>query len=605
MSLGRLITPARELEAEIRQHVIEVRDYLAACGYCEVVIFKESRNGLVYCALWEMVDVPTHPSLALGYGRVSQDGQSKGHSLSTQVRHELDLAGQRGHVLRYIYIDAGVTGRDDRRPAFSRMMRRAVQGDVSAVYCYDIHRFYRNLHGLTTQVSKLHENGVVLISTADRNTDFSTGDGKLLMYIKGIIGERYLDDLSRTTRDNKLSRAMKGYSNASWPPLGYCRGNCLDCTDPNGGGYCPRFRGPELWRELGDDPQVFVPHPVEQVAVQLAADWYATGRYSDTDITRLLNDYRHETEEGVYMALRPKGQPGRVAAKRKFRKDSVRDMLLNPFYAGFAVYREMRKSKGLRSQGGKRHNPYGETRDAVNRKGTASGNVILFPGQHLPIIDPELFEHCLQVRGARGYRPHNVDKGAERVYPLTGIVRCDRCGEVWRGTAAGGNIRYYEDVGRAQGISDCPVRSVRAEALEDPVFAQVQQLQIPEAWYPSILAYLRDSEEGRARRRQLRSVESQLRVLQEERRREQISSSDYVQTRRRLEGQVRRLAQFEATGQGRYSALLGDFARLWAAATPLERKTLLRCVFLDVHVRDGEVTGYSPRDPFIPLFAAT
>jgi DNA invertase Pin-like site-specific DNA recombinase len=334
MSLGRLISPARELEAEIRQHVIEVRDYLATCGYREVVVFKESRNGLVYCAMWEMVDVPAYASLALGYGRVSQDMQSKGHSLSTQVRHELDLAAQRGHVLRYIYVDAGVTGRDDRRPAFSRMMRRAVQGDVAAVYCYDIHRFYRNLHGLTTQVSKLHENGVALISTADRNTDFSTGDGKLLMYIKGIIGERYLDDLSRTTRDNKLSRAMKGYSNASWPPLGYCRGNCLDCTDPNG----------------------------------------------DTDITRLLNDHRHETEEGVYVALRPKGQPGRVAAKRKFRKDSVRDMLLNPFYAGFAVYREMRKNKGLRSQGGKRHNPYGETRDTVNGKGTASGNVILFPG---------------------------------------------------------------------------------------------------------------------------------------------------------------------------------------------------------------------------------
>ncbi|MEJ2737578.1 MAG: recombinase family protein [Anaerolineae bacterium] len=121
MSLGRLITPARELEAEIRQHVIEVRDYLAACGYREVAVFKESRNGLVYCALWELVDVPAHTSLALGYGRVSQDVQSKGHSLSTQVRHELDLAAQRGHLLRYIFVDAGVTGRDDRRPAFSRI----------------------------------------------------------------------------------------------------------------------------------------------------------------------------------------------------------------------------------------------------------------------------------------------------------------------------------------------------------------------------------------------------------------------------------------------------------------------------------------------------
>ena len=112
MSLQRLITPARELEEQIRKHVIEVRDYLVACGCREVVVFKEARNGLVYCAQWELVDVPSDTNLAIGYGRVSQDVQSKGHSLSTQVRHELELATQRGHVLRHFYVDAGVTGRD-------------------------------------------------------------------------------------------------------------------------------------------------------------------------------------------------------------------------------------------------------------------------------------------------------------------------------------------------------------------------------------------------------------------------------------------------------------------------------------------------------------
>jgi len=154
-------------------------------------------------------------------------------------------------------------------------------------------------------------------------------------------------------------------------------------------------------------------------------------------------------------------------------------------------------------------------------------------------------------------------------------------------------------------MSDCPVRSVRAEELEEPVFAHVQQLRIPEEWHPGILAYLRDSDEGKSQQRQRRSVETQLRVLQEERRQGEISNSDYVQSRRRLEGQLRQLACVEAEGRAEYTALLADFSRLWEAATPLERKMLLRCVFLDVHVRDGEVTGYSPRDPFVPLFPAT
>lgn len=605
MSLQRLITPAREIEAEVRQTVIEVREYLADQGYREVSVFKEARNGLVYCALWELVDPLAHASHAIGYGRVSQDAQSKGHSLSTQVRHELELAAQRGHVLRHIFVDAGVTGRDDRRPAFSRMMRRAVQGDVTAVYCYDLYRFYRNLHGLATYVSALQEHGVALISTADRNTDFSTGDGKLLMYVKGIIGERYLDDLSRTTRDNKFSRAMKGYSNASWPPFGYCRGNCLDCTDPNGEGCCRRFRGPDLWRELGDDPQVFVPHPVERMAFQMAAERYATGRYSDTDITRMLNAFCYETEEGAKIPLRPKGQPGCGNPDRKFHKDTVRDMLQNPHYAGFVLYREMRKKKGQRVQGGKRLNPYRQSRDALNGQEMAESNGLLFPGLHIPLLEPDLFERCLQVRGAKGYMPHSDAGRTARVYPLSGLLRCDRCHGVLRGTAARGNVRYYEDVSRVQGASDCPVRSVRAESLEEPVFAHVQQLRIPEEWLPSIQAFLEENDEGRERRRQQRSLESQIRVLQEERRREEISNSDYVQTRRRLESQLRQLSRLDGEGQGEYAALLGDFCRIWSAATPLERKTLLRCVFLDVHVRDGEITGYSPRDPFIPLFATS
>jgi DNA invertase Pin-like site-specific DNA recombinase len=597
MSLHRLIQPRQHLEDEIRQDVIEIRRILPQLGYGEVTVFQEGRGGLLYCALWERVAGSGDGPLAVGYARVSTILQSNNHSLVTQVRQQLELAQTRGHDLRYLYIDAGFTGRDDRRPAFSRMMRHVIRDkDIAFNYIYDVYRFYRNLHGLTTHYATLQENKVELVSAADRHTNYASRDGKLLLYLKGIMGEMYLDDLSRTTRDNKFSRARDGYSNASWPPFGYCRGRCLDCVDPNGQDYCPRFSGPELWRELGDDPKVFVPHPIESVAVRLAAEWYATGQYSDKDIAQGLNRYRHRVSAGTFLPFRPKGRPGRPGEKQRFRKDSVRDLLQNPYHAGFVRYRPTKKKEGLRHQAGKHANPLGQTHTLT------PADVIWFPGRHTPLISQELFERCLQVRGAKGHLPHSRIGRTARVYPLSGLLRCVRCSGTFRGTAARGNIRYYEDAERAQGVSDCPIRSVRAEKLEDAVFAYVQRLHIPRDWYPDILAYLQDDRASQDRRRQRRSLESQLRAIRAQFEIEAISQSEHIQAKRRVEHELQRLSRHKKDVEEGLATLLDDFPRLWEAATPLEKKALLRAIFLDIHVLDGEITAYVPRSPFTTLF---
>jgi DNA invertase Pin-like site-specific DNA recombinase len=590
--MSRSIT---EVEDEIRQDVINVRSYLPQMGYVEKTIFKEGRRGLVYCALWELARPTATGNPAVGYGRVSSNMQSNNHSLATQIRQQLDLAAERGHTIRYVFVDAGVSGRDDRRPAFSRMMRYATRGDIAAVYAYDIYRFYRNMRGLVTQYGRLQENEVELISAAEKHTDFSSRDGKLLLYLKGIVGEVVLDDLSRTTRDNKYSRALKGYSNASQPPFGYCRGRCLDCTDPNGRGHCPRFGSPELRRELGDDPKVFMPHPVESVGFVLAAQWYATGSYSDKDVAQMLNDHEHQLEDGSIVGLRPKGRPGRAAPNRQFRKDSVRDMLQNPFYAGFVVYREMKRRKGRRSQEAKRYNPLG------HRHGKKESQVMWLPGQHIPLISQELFERCLQVRGSKGHMPSSHFGRKVHVYPLTGILHCPRCDEMFRGNASHGT-RYYEDKGRVQGIGDCPVRSVRAGEMEEEIFAYVEQLRIPEEWYSNILDYLKDDDQAKVLRQQRRSLESQLHAVQAEHRMKEISDGEYIQARRRLKRDVRQLARKDSSIQQDHRIFLEDFSRLWGAATPLERKTLVRCMFLHIDVLDGEITKYVLRDPFRQFF---
>ena len=54
-------------------------------------------------------------------------------------------------------------------------------------------------------------------------------------------------------------------------------------------------------------------------------------------------------------------------------------------------------------------------------------------------------------------------------------------------------------------ISNCPIRSVRAERLEQPAFAHTLQLRIPEAWHSRIQSYFLDSDEEAGERRRERT----------------------------------------------------------------------------------------------------
>jgi DNA invertase Pin-like site-specific DNA recombinase len=218
------------LEREIRQDVLEIRQQLTQLGYLLRHIYQEGRDGLIFCALYERAAAASGACVS-AYVRVSMYQQSTGHSLVTQLLQMLALAEARGQIITRVYVEAGVSGADSRRPAFQALMRDAVRGDpragvpCAAVFCYDLYRFYRNLLGLVSAYNTLDEHGVALVSVAAKDTDL----GQLLLYLRGIMGEMYLKDLQRTVRDNKFKRALQGYSNASYPPLGYCRGTCFQC----------------------------------------------------------------------------------------------------------------------------------------------------------------------------------------------------------------------------------------------------------------------------------------------------------------------------------------------------------------------------------------
>src|SRR5437016_8815013 len=86
------------------------------------------------------------------------------------------------------YVDRGVTGAKDRRPALDRLLTDARRRRFDVVVCWRLDRLGRNLKHLITLLEDLQALGVAFVSLAE-GIDATTPGGKLQMHILGAIAE--------------------------------------------------------------------------------------------------------------------------------------------------------------------------------------------------------------------------------------------------------------------------------------------------------------------------------------------------------------------------------------------------------------------------------
>ena len=209
-----------------------------------------------------------------------------------------------------------------------------------------------------------------LVSLRERS-DFSTTWGQLVLYILGALAEFDSSALSQEIRLQRYHAAKSGLLSGAFR-LGYCKGNCSSCTDPNGPDYCPYFGRPDQ-----GDSKIRIAHPIESQAVRLMFEWYGSGQYSDDDVARRLNTEVFALPDGTEVHLRTKSGPG-VCPPQPFDRDAVRAILTNPIYTGIVTY------AGSGAQGNKRRKP-----------------VEFFPGRHPAIVDLALFRRVRVMRRNR------------------------------------------------------------------------------------------------------------------------------------------------------------------------------------------------------------
>ncbi len=118
------------------------------------------------------------------YARVSTVDQEPENQLQELRRY----IAARGWTAATEYVDRGVSGAKDRRPALDQLLADAKRRRFDVVVCWRLDRLGRNLKHLITLLEELQALGVAFVSLAE-GIDATTPAGKLQMHILWAIAE--------------------------------------------------------------------------------------------------------------------------------------------------------------------------------------------------------------------------------------------------------------------------------------------------------------------------------------------------------------------------------------------------------------------------------
>ena len=133
------------------------------------------------------------------------------------------------------YVDTGVSGAKDRRPALDQPMGDARRRKVDTVVVWRLHRFGRNLRHLITAIEELNAAGVSFVSMGE-NIDTASPTGRLLLGVMGSFAE-FERERIRERIHAGLARARR-----QGQKLGRKRQRIAACVTFSGSRGCPFVR---------------------------------------------------------------------------------------------------------------------------------------------------------------------------------------------------------------------------------------------------------------------------------------------------------------------------------------------------------------------------
>ena len=155
---------------------------------------------------------------AVIYARYSSDNQSE-QSIEGQIRVCNEYAERNNIMIIDSYIDRAMSGTNDRRPEFQRMISDSSKKEWDYVIVYKLDRFSRDKYETVVHRKTLRDNGVKLMSAMENIPD--SPEGIILEGLLESMNQYFSAELSQKTKRGMRENRIKGYSQGGKTLYGY------------------------------------------------------------------------------------------------------------------------------------------------------------------------------------------------------------------------------------------------------------------------------------------------------------------------------------------------------------------------------------------------
>lgn len=157
---------------------------------------------------------------AVVYARYSCDRQNE-QSIDGQLRVCRDYADKNDIFIVDTYIDKAMSGTNDDRESFQRMLRDSDKQTWDIVLVYKLDRFSRNKYEMAIHRKHLKDNNIKLISVMENIPEGP--EGILLESLLEGMNQYYSEELSQKTKRGMNETRIKGNFIGGYPNYGYER----------------------------------------------------------------------------------------------------------------------------------------------------------------------------------------------------------------------------------------------------------------------------------------------------------------------------------------------------------------------------------------------